>query len=59
MLTKRPLPIVARTILGIFEEERGDPAAEPGSWFHYLAVTAPYLGLWTRLSPEKALLEKQ
>ncbi len=37
-------------ILGIWEEERGDPAAEPGSWLHYLAVTAPYLGLWTRLS---------
>jgi SAM-dependent methyltransferase len=39
-------------ILGMWEEERGNPAAEPGSWDHYLAVAPPYLATWAMLRPD-------
>jgi SAM-dependent methyltransferase len=29
-----------------------DPAAPPGSWFHYTRVAPPYLTLWARYRPE-------
>jgi SAM-dependent methyltransferase len=38
-------------LLRFDEAAEGDPAAEPGSWNHYLAVIAPYLDLWLRYQP--------
>lgn len=37
------------TILGLWEEMRGDPTAAPGTWDHYLAVAPLALVLWARL----------
>jgi SAM-dependent methyltransferase len=39
-------------ILGIWEEARGSPAAEPSSWDHFLAVAPPYLAMWAMLRPD-------
>jgi SAM-dependent methyltransferase len=39
-------------LLHFGDTPEGDPEAEPGSWAHYLAVTAQYLDLWAVLRPE-------
>ena len=39
-------------ILGIWEEDDGDPNAEPGSWPHFKAIAAPWLSLWAIFRPE-------
>ena len=36
------------TILGLWESDRGDPAAEPGSWSHFRAIAPPWIVIWAR-----------
>lgn len=35
-------------ILGIWEDDEGNPDAEPGSWDHFKAMFPPWLVVWTR-----------
>jgi SAM-dependent methyltransferase len=39
-------------VLGIWEEDDGDPNAEPGTWPHFKAIAAPWLSLWAIFRPE-------
>jgi hypothetical protein len=39
-------------LLRLGEATEGDPAAEPGTWEHYLAVITPYLDLWAAYRPD-------
>ena len=36
------------TLLGFYEDDLLDLDAEPGSWEHYLSVTAPWENIWLR-----------
>lgn len=36
-------------ILGVWDDNQGDPEAEPGSWDHFLAIAPLFLKLWARL----------
>ena len=36
-------------ILGVWDDNLGDPEAEPGSWNHFLAIAPLFLMLWARL----------
>lgn len=38
------------TLLGLWEETSPDPAAEPGTWEHYMAFCPPWMNLWARLA---------
>jgi len=35
-------------ILGLWEDCRGDPSAEPGSWKHFKSRVPPWMTIWTR-----------
>jgi SAM-dependent methyltransferase len=37
-------------ILGLWEQDPGDPAAEPGTWDHFKTYAPPWLTVWTRLA---------
>jgi SAM-dependent methyltransferase len=39
-------------LLGLWEEESGDPQAEPGTWEHFTAIAPPYLAFWARYRPD-------
>jgi SAM-dependent methyltransferase len=36
-------------LLGLWEDDRGDPHAEPGTWAHMKSVAPPWLTTWWRL----------
>jgi len=42
--------LIARAfeVLGIWEDDAGDPDAEPGTWDHFTAMFPPWLVIWTR-----------
>jgi ubiquinone/menaquinone biosynthesis C-methylase UbiE len=39
-------------LLGAWEDDLGDPAAEPGSWEHFKAMAPPYLTFWACYRPD-------
>jgi SAM-dependent methyltransferase len=36
-------------VLGLWEDGRGDPEAEPGSWKHFKSRIPPWITIWTEL----------
>lgn len=39
----------------LWEEDLGDPSAEPGSWQHFKSYAPPWLGIWARLVGQEEL----
>ena len=38
------------SLLGLWEQDEGDPSAEPGTWDHFKSYALPWLTVWARLT---------